>query len=50
MNNILTYELIKKFYEKGYYSKSQLKELHKANAITEAQYFELTGEAYWNES
>ena len=50
MNNILTYELIKKFYEKGYYSKSQLKELFKANYLTESQYYSLTGSTVWDES
>lgn len=47
---MLTFELIKEYYTKGYYSKIHLKELYKANYITETQYFSLTGSTVWDES
>lgn len=47
MNNVLTYELIRNYYLKGYYSNNHIKELCRVNVITQAQYATLTGEVYW---
>lgn len=47
MNNVLTYELIRNYYLKGYYSKKNIKELCRVNVITQSQYTTLTGEVYW---
>lgn len=47
MNNVLTYELIRNYYIKGYYTNAHLRDLCKANVITQSQYATLTGEVYW---
>lgn len=47
MNKVLTYELVKEYYEKGYYTKVHLKELCTVGIISQSQYTILTSETYW---
>lgn len=47
MNKYPTFEIIKDYYEKGYYTNYHLKEYCRAGYITEQQYTSLTGKAFW---
>lgn len=49
MNKILTYDIVKDYYIKGYYSNKNLKELCTADVITQSQYTSLTGRMYWED-
>lgn len=40
------YTIAKRYYEKGYYTKGDVKIFVSSGKITEAQYQEITGEAY----
>lgn len=40
------YKIIKRFYDKGTYSKADVKVFVKANKITAEQYAEITGDQY----
>lgn len=40
------YEKVKKYYERGFYSKAQVADFVKKGKLTAAQYGQITGEAY----
>ena len=40
------FKIIKRYYDKRFYSKEDVKVFVKANQITEEEYQEITGEAY----
>lgn len=40
------FKIIKRYYDKGFYVKEDVKVFVKANQITEEEYQEITGEAY----
>ena len=44
---MLTFEIIKKYYEKEYYTVRQIKDFCSVGYITESQYTEITGKIYW---
>ena len=40
------FKIIKRYYDKGFYSKEDVKVFVKVSQITEEEYQEITGEAY----
>lgn len=40
------FKIIKRYYDKGFYSKEDVKVFVKANQITEEEYQEITGDPY----
>lgn len=40
------FKIIKRYYDKGFYSKEDVKVFVKASQITEEEYQEITGEVY----
>lgn len=40
------FKIIKRYYDKGFYSKEDVKVFVKSNQITEEEYQEITGEPY----
>ena len=44
-----TYEMIEKYYKKGYYTNYHLKEYCRMGYLTEQEYFVLTGLRYWED-
>ena len=40
------YEKVKKYYERGFYSKAQVADFVKKGKLTAEQYEQITGEAY----
>lgn len=44
-----TFEIIKNYYDRGYYTVFQIKEYCRTGYITETEYYKLIGKHYWED-